>query len=465
MNPQDAWNAAYSQLEMQLDRASFDTWLRDASFLGCEAGTFTIGVRNSYARDMLQHRLYRNVRRVVSDVYGDPVELRFEVRKVAPPPTPVDDAADMPLFKLLAQQEQDTTPLPLHQQVARPQRPELPESELNPRFTFARFVVGSESPMVYPAAHAVAEQPGLAYNPLLVYGGVGLGKTHLLQAIAHACKARDLRVIYISSEAFTNDLIDAIRHKTTAMFREKYRSVDVLAVDDIQFLAGKDNTQEEFFHTFNALHLFNKQIVLACDRHPSKLDGVVDRLRSRFDSGLTVDVQPPGFETRVAILNMWAHERGVKLPNQVAELLAERAKSNIRELESVFNHVLAAAQLTRQSLSLEGIEASLNGYNRPRQHLTVMQVVDFTARQHNLSAEDLIGPRRAGPINQARQIAMYLAREITNASLPQIGDAFGGRKHSTVLHSCNKIVEDMQGDARLKARVETLRKQLMQKDE
>ena len=245
MNPQDAWSAAFHQLEMQLDRASFETWLRGAVLLGVEEGVFVVGVRNTYARDMLQHRLYRNVRRVLGDVYGKVVELRFEVSKPAPT-SPDDDEDNMPLFRLLARQDpvlasEPTPAKPLHELVARPQRPELPESELNPRLTFDRFIAGNENATVFAAAQAVAERQ--AYNPFFIYGGVGLGKSHLLQAIAHACQARNLRVIYIPSEVFTNDLVDSIRQRSQAMFRDKYRSVDVLLVDDIQFISGKESTQ------------------------------------------------------------------------------------------------------------------------------------------------------------------------------------------------------------------------------
>lgn len=463
MNPQDAWTAAYNQLEMQLDRASFNTWLRDAAFLRCEQDTFIVGVRNGYARDMLQHRLYRSVCRAVSDIYGQSVDLRFEIQKDAADSqseaVPAGDT-EMPLLRLLANQPAAETFPPLHEQVARPQRPELPESELNPRYTFDRFIVGSENPMLYPAARAVVDQPGTAYNPFLVYGGVGLGKTHLLQAIAHAFREKGLRAVYISSEAFTNDMVEAIRHRTTAMFRERYRSADVLVVDDVQFIAGKDSTQDEFFHTFNALHMFNKQIVLASDRHPSQLDGMVDRLRSRFQSGLVVDVKMPEFETRVAILRMWASERTVELPLTVAEMLANRARTNLRELESIFNQVVASSQLARQPLNCAMAEDVLDGYRRPRHHVSVAAVLDLTARYHGLSIDDLTGKSRSGPINQARQIAMYLARETTGASLPQIGDAFGGRKHSTVLHSCNKIADELSVDTKVQAAVQALREKL-----
>ncbi len=460
---------------MQLDRASFETWLRGAVLLGFEDGVgetpcrFVIGVKNSYARDMLQHRLYRNVRRVLSDVCGQSVELRFEINKPAEPkPVEASEQAsdELPLFRLLAQQdhtlagERDASK-PLHELVARPQRPDLPETELNPRFTFDRFIPGSENATIFAAAQAVAERPASAYNPFFIYGGVGLGKTHLLQAVAQACKARNLRVIYIPSEVFTNDLVDAIRQRTQAMFRDKYRSVDVLLVDDIQFIAGKESTQEEFFHTFHALYTFNKQVILASDRPPRDLTTLEARLRSRFEGGLVMDIQPPSFETRLAILSNWASERNLMLPRHVAEMIAGRAKLNVRELEGIFNQVVATAQLTRQPLSAGVTEDILEGYRRPREHVTVAQVLDLTARHHGLTVEDLVGKRRTGAINQARQIAMYLAREITSASLPQIGDAFGGRTHSTVLHSCNKIAEDMESDPQVRTIVKDIRERLL----
>jgi chromosomal replication initiator protein len=458
VNARDAWDIAFSQLELQLDRASFDTWLRDAAFLAFEDDVFTIGVRNSFARDMLQHRLYRNICQVLSDVYGAPIELRFEVQKVETASKAT--SADMPLFRLLAQQDSDTLSIPLHEQVVRPTRAELPETELNPRFTFERFIVNQSCRLTYEAAQAVTEHPGSAYNPLLVYGGVGLGKTHLLQAITHCLQARGLRVIYISSEAFTNDLVDAIRQRTTAMFRDKYRSVDALLVDDIQFITGKDTTQEEFFYTFNALHNFNKQIVLASDRHPSQLTLLEDRLRSRFEGGLVADVQPPEFETRLAIMQMWAGERGVSLPYQVYEMIAERAQANVRELEGIFNQIAAKAKHGTQTLMLDSAETTLRHYERPREVLTLAQVLAATAHEYGFTLDDLTGTRRTQRINQARQVAMFLAREITDASLSQIGEIFG-RSHTTILHGCNRVAEDMERDDVLRRRVEKIRSTLV----
>jgi chromosomal replication initiator protein len=456
LNAQDAWNAAFSQLEIQLDRASFETWLRGAVFLSVEDGLFVIGARNSYARDMLQHRLYRNIRRVLSDCYGQQVELRFEIYK--PAPRQEEREAEMPLFRLLREQPAEEETVPLHQQVSRPQRPELPDCELNPRLTFERFIVSGSNRMTFEAACAVAERPASVYNPLLIYGGVGLGKTHLLQAIARKCQARGLHTIYIPSEAFINDLVDSIRNRTTAMFRDRYRSADVLLVDDIQFIAGKESTQEEFFHTFNALYTFNKQIVLASDRPPQALEVLEDRLRSRFGGGLVMDLQPPELETRFAILQMWAEERDAYLPPEVLEMLAKRAQTNIRELEGLFNRMVASSQEFHQEPTVDAAESVLDGYRQPADYqATLRDVLEATARYHGLTVSDLVGTRRTQRLNEARQIAMYLAREVTEASLPQIGEAFGGRAHSTVLHSCNRVAEEMALNERLCRDVEAIR--------
>jgi chromosomal replication initiator protein len=286
-----------------------------------------------------------------------------------------------------------------------------------------------------------------------------------LQAIAHACQERGQRVIYIPSEAFVNDLVDAIRQRTTAMFRDRYRTVDVLCVDDIQFIAGKESTQEEFFHTFNHLTSYNKQIVLASDRHPTQLATLEDRLRSRFAGGLVMDLQPPEYETRVAILQMWSQERGIPLEPGVAERIAERASLNTRELEGAFNQMVATAHISRQPLNLDVADGVLNSFRAPRPHLrsriTIERVLEVAAGYHHVDVDDLVGPRRTARLNQARQIAMYLAREIGLCSLVQIGDAFGGRSHSTVLHSCNKVETDLPFDEYLRRDVEAIQRELM----
>ena len=473
VNPQDAWTAALNQLEIQLDPANFETWVRGAVFLGCQPATgaeparFSIGVGNSYARDMLAHRLYRSVRRVLGDVYGAPVELVFEVCR--PPQSEPVDLGDMPLFRALHAAPPapvpDSDERPLHQRI-QPAAPEaLPDSALNPRFTFDRFIVGQANLLTYSAALAVAETPGSIYNPLMVYGGVGLGKTHLLHAIAHACRARGRDALYISSEAFSNDLVGAIRNRTTAMFRDRYRRVDVLLVDDVQFIGGKEGTQEEFFHTFNALHTFNKQVVLASDRPPAQIEGLEDRLRSRFEGGLVVDVQPPEFETRLAILEMWAAERGMRVGHDVLALVAERGSGNLRELQGLFTQIVAKSQLGSAPVDSRAAQTIIQRFDRPRHHKkqdapTMDQIIEATAAHYHLKPRDLTGKGRAGRVNQARQMAMYLARLLTDLSLPQIGEALGGRSHTTVMHGCNKITDALAVDALLSAELAAVRTRL-----
>lgn len=468
MKPQDAWSAAYNQLELQLDRASFDTWLRSAVFVSVDAGVFVVGVQNSYAQDMLQHRLYRVIRRVLSDICGQQTEIRFEVYKPQPQPVPVASAAEeeAPLFRFLARQEampdlpETSEQVPaLHTLVARPGR-DLPDAELNPRFSFDRFIVNKSNQVVYEAALAVAEYPATVYNPFVVYGGVGLGKTHILQAIGQVCQKKGLRTLYIPSEVFTNDLILAIRNRTTAMFREKYRTLDVLLVDDIQFIGGKDTTQEEFFHTFNALVNFNKQIVLASDRHPRELKTLEDRLRSRFQGGLVADVQAPEFETRCAILQMWAQERGTNLPSNVIETIAQRAPGNVRELEGAFNQILAQARNNSGVVSLPKVEDTIDRFVKPRERVTLDEIITVTADRFGFTADDIKGSSRAARVNNARQVAMYLCREMTEFSLPQIGEAFGGRSHTTVLHGANKIAEEIETDRVLESRIHKIMRRL-----
>ncbi len=465
MNAEETWNAAMWQLELQLDRGSFDTYLRGATLIDAEDGVLIVGVRNSYAADMLQRRLYRTVRRIVRDVAGRELEIRFEVRQQSIQPA-AGDGDDRPLFRYLAQNTPEESPdlMPgreqsLHERIRPTQRPDLPESELNPHLTFNRFVVHGATRIAFEAAAAVAESPSHVYNPFFVYGGVGLGKTHLLHAIAHACQSRGLSAIYIPSEAFTNDLVNAIRSKTTAMFREKYRSVDVLLVDDVQFIAGKESTQEEFFHTFNALYTYNKQVVLASDRPPHELTLLEDRLRSRFQGGLVVDIQPPEYEARLAMLHMWMEERGVNLEDSVLHLIAERAPNNIRELRGVFNNMVAKARFSHKPLTPERAASTLDRFSRPRDHgrkrHTAEQILQIVALHFQLNVRDLTGKKRTGRINHARQLAMFLVREMTELSLPQMGEVFG-RSHTTVLHGCNKVAEEVEVDSSLRTTLEQL---------
>lgn len=461
IDARDAWSTTLDRLELRWDRASFETWLRPTEFLRFDANRLVIGVPNSTIGDMLSRTLYHDLRQTLCEAMERDLELDFEIQGARPPAPSMNE--EMPLFRLLSRQDdpdKDVTGRSLQEALRSPQASALPESAINPRMVFERFIVNKSNHLASEAARAVAEYPATVYNPFLVYGGVGIGKTHLLQAIANSCQARGLRVLYESSEAFTNDLVNAIRNRTSAMFREKYRLVDVLLVDDIQFIRGKDTAQEEFFHTFNTLVNFNKQIVLASDRHPRELETLEDRFRARFQGGLVADIAPPEYETRVAIMELWAKERNWQAPLDVLHMIAERLSSCIRELNGLFNQIAARLRWRGgDALSMSHAEASLDRYEKPTEQITVASIVEVIAAAFNLETAAILGKKRMARINHARQLAMFLAREMTESSLPQIGDIFG-RSHTTVLHGCNKIEAEIGMDAMLATRVQHLRNQI-----
>src|SRR5512134_2383895 len=326
---------------MEMLRASFDTWVRDTKPVSYQDGTLTIGVRNAYARDWLESRLASTVSRLLVGIMNASVAVNFIVNGNNDVEAVVDETP-----------RAQPDPVAVYDQPAR-------SSNMNPRYLFETFVVGSGNRLAHAACLAVAEKPARAYNPLFVYGGVGLGKTHLLHAIGNACHQRGLSVLYVSSEEFTNDMINAIRTHTTQAFREKYRSIDVLLIDDIQFIAGKESTQEEFFHTFNTLHGQDKQIIVSSDRPPKSLVTLEERLRSRFEWGLTADIQPPDLETRLAILRSKAERTGRQVGDEILESIAKRVQSNIRELEGALNRILAYADLSGTSLTPGLVEVAL----------------------------------------------------------------------------------------------------------
>jgi chromosomal replication initiator protein len=321
-------------------------------------------------------------------------------------------------------------------------------------------VVGSGNRLAHAACQAVAEKPARAYNPLFLYGGVGLGKTHLLHAIGNACHASGLNILYVSSEEFTNDLIAAIRTHTTQAFREKYRSADVLLIDDIQFIAGKESTQEEFFHTFNTLHGQDKQIIVSSDRPPKSLVTLEERLRSRFEWGLTADIQAPDLETRLAILRSKAERTGRQISDEILENIAKRVQSNIRELEGALNRIIAYADLSGASLTPSLVEMALADLIPSRNDIEPSYLVDLVARKYGLTTEKLLSRDRTKEVALPRQIAMYLLREEAKISFPQIGEVLGGRDHSTVMSAYEKIKEQIHADRRLEQDIVSIKQQL-----
>jgi chromosomal replication initiator protein len=435
------WQAALGELELQMTRATFDTWLRDAECLGVENGNvLVIGVRNGYAVEWLENRLYPVIKRTLYHIADQELEMRFVVwegNSRTAPPSPL----------LQTEDEEEI-------------RPPVPDPGLNHEYSFENFVVGPGNRLAQAASQAVAEAPARAYNPLFLYGGVGLGKTHLLHAIGQAAYQTKLHVLYVSSEQFTNDLVEAIRTHTTDTFREKYRSAEILLVDDIQFIAGKESTQEEFFHTFNALRDTGRQIVLSSDRPPKAMITLEERLRSRFEWGLIVDIQPPNFETRLAILQKKANQTHTDIPNEVLEFIANNIERNIRELEGALNQLLAMTQLTGLPLNLETTKNALADLLPNPPELSSEEILKAVSSYYNLTLEDLRGGRRTRRIALPRQIAMYLIREETDSSYPQIGAQLGGRDHTTILYGYERIREKMEQDAQLRREIMTLKSQL-----
>lgn len=440
INPQRLWQAALGELELQMPRATFDMWLRDTHCIGMENGdTLVIGVKNGYAVEWLEHRLITVIERTLHRLtQRDEIRARYVVWQAKR-----SNGNDTVLI-----QEVQEMPIPVR------------NPGLNADYTFGSFVVGPSNRLAQAASQAVAEAPARAYNPLFIHGGVGLGKTHLLHAIGHHCYLHGMQVLYVSSEKFTNDLIEAIRTHTTELFREKYRTADVLLVDDIQFIAGKESTQEEFFHTFNALRDTGHQIVLTSDRIPKAMITLEERLRSRFEWGLIVDIQSPDYETRVAILQSKAELLRVDVPNELLSYIATNIESNIRELEGALNRVLAMARLTNVPLTRAVAENALADLLPNRPEISANQILNAVAGYYGLTEDDLRSPQRSRRIAQPRQVAMYLLREETDASLPQIGAELGGRDHTTVLYGYERVRARLEHDDQLKREVMTLKGEL-----
>jgi len=440
MKAEQAWQAALGQLQIEMPKTSFDTWIQNAELVSYEDGSFVIGVPNAYARDWLENRLTSTIKRLLTGIMNRTVEVRFIVWQ-----NPEGN-------NLLVDEEAVESP--------KNEAREFVNPTLNPRYSFENFVVGAGNRLAHAASQAVAEKPAQAYNPLFLYGGVGLGKTHLLQGIGNACAQRGLQVLYVSSEAFTNYLINAIRTHTTQGFRDKYRRIGVLLIDDIQFIAGKESTQEEFFHTFNTLHGQDKQLVISSDRPPKALVTLEERLRSRFEWGLAADIQPPDFETRLAILRSKAERSGRNVPGEILETIARRVQSNIRELEGALTRVIAFTDFNGLPFSPQLVEAALVDMLPRRSEVQPAEVVRTVASAFGVPLERMLSRDRSQEVALPRQIAMYLLRQEANVSLPQIGAALGGRDHTTVMYGCEKIADMLERDDRLRRQVVELRERL-----
>lgn len=458
------WEEILSRVQAKVNRHSFYTWFKPTAFVADDGATVTVRVPNALFKDWITKHYSGVIAEALDEVRRTEALVNF-VASVTPeaearPATP----AVLPLGEPAAAHNPPTTNHQPSSDDALPPVQPTSSAGLNPRYTFDTFIVGSSNQFAHAACRAVAEAPSRSYNPLFIYGGVGLGKTHLMHAIGHYVLQHDRNLVltYISSERFMNEMINAVRYDRLIDFRERYRSVDVLLVDDVQFLAGKEGTQNEFFHTFNALYDSQKQIVLSSDCPPHEIEQLEERLRSRFEWGLIADIQSPDLETKVAILKKKAEAEAVPLPDPVAIYIAGRIKSNIRELEGSLIRLIAYASLTGRELSVDLAQDVLrNVKDHEEKAITIDHIQKFVSDYYQLKLADLKSRNNSKSIAMPRQVAMYLCKNLTHASLPEIGRSFGGKHHSTVIHSIRKVEalrkEDTQFNTLLNSFMESLR--------
>ena len=456
LNLKQLWHAALGELQLGLTKANYDTWFKDTAIVSEEDDVYCVGVPNAFAREWLENKYRQQVRDALRHLVGRTVDVRFVTLTAA------SVRSDRPVAS--SGGGGGGAAAPATPAVSGERREGSAAALLNARYTFSTFVVGSNNRLAHAAALSVAERPGHSYNPLFIYGGSGLGKTHLMHAIGHAVISRHpkKRVAYATSEKFTNEFINSIRGQKSEEFRERYRRIDVLLIDDIQFLTGKEGTQEEFFHTFNAIHEEGKQIVLSSDRPPKAIERLEDRLRSRFEWGLIADISTPDLETRIAILRAKAEAQSVAVPPPVIDFLAQRIVSNIRELEGALTRIVAYATLSAVPVTTQLAQEMLQNilYNPRQKTLSPDRIVETVARYYGVPSDQLRGKARDKQVVLPRQIAMYLMREETEAPLMRIGEALGGRDHSTVLHGCEKIEREMAENDDFRRDVGALREML-----
>ncbi|MBN1053659.1 chromosomal replication initiator protein DnaA [Clostridium botulinum] len=447
------WEKTLNIVKSEMSEVSFNTWIKSCEPISISDTSIKISVPNSFTKDILDKRYKSLVANSIEAVCSKLYEIKFIIESDLNNEDELNnsDNSDKNRDKnsrrnIIVNDEMSST--------------------LNPKYTFNSFVIGNSNRFAHAASLAVAEAPAKAYNPLFIYGGVGLGKTHLMHAIGHYILQNNTKakVVYVSSEKFTNELINAIKDDKNEEFRKKYRNVDVLLIDDIQFIAGKERTQEEFFHTFNELHDANKQIILSSDRPPKEIPTLEDRLRSRFEWGLIADIQVPDFETRMAILKKKADVENLKVANEVMGYIATKIKSNIRELEGALIRIIAYSSLTNREVTVDLASEALKDIISKKQgkHVTIPSIQEIVANYFNLKIDDLKSQRRTRNVAYPRQIAMYLSRKLTDMSLPKIGEEFGGRDHTTVIHAYEKISENLKSDESLQHTVSDITKKVSQ---
>jgi len=445
------WEDTLTHLELNLSSQHFSTWIKPLKLVKIEQDMVYLEVPNRFVLDWVKENYGQLIQKILTELSAVNYRLQFDVAGQARDNLPKNRSAASPDL-----QAADTTKTPV-------QSPTASDINLNRKYTFEEFVSGSSNQFAYAAAMAVANNPATTYNPLFIYGGVGLGKTHLVNAIGNAIlkKSSQTRISYYTSEKFMNELINSLRYNRMDEFRNKFRSMDVLLIDDIQFIAGKERTQEEFFHTFNALYESHKQIIVTSDKFPKDIPGLEERLRSRFEWGLIADIQPPDVETKLAILKMKAEQNCIKLPEEVALFLSNSVCNNVRELEGYLVRIGAYASLTATPVTLEMARDVLKDILIERnRELSVEEIIKKISSHFNIKISDMKSAKRLKAVVLPRQIAMYLSRQLTSSSYPEIGDRFGGKDHSTIIHAIRKIEKLIEEDFQLRSTIENLKKEL-----
>jgi len=439
MTNQQLWQAILGNLELSLSKANFTTWFKSTSIIEKSDIGIVVGVPNAFTKEWLQNKYHQDILKALKAIAAEIKEVKYQI--VSPMYVSPQTTKEVSRIAPAAKKAENTT--------------------LNPKYSFNTFIVGSNNQLAHAASLAVSKKPGTVYNPLFIYGGVGLGKTHLMQAVGAEMLKRDpnAKILYVTSEKFTNEFVSAVQTGKTEHFKNIYRSVDILLVDDIQFLAGREGTQEEFFHTFNALHQNNKQVVMTSDRLPKEIPAIEERLVSRFEWGMIADIQAPDLETRLAILKTKVKEKNYTVELEILTYIAETIQSNIRELEGALNRLMVYCQLNNTRPTIEQVKSILVNVITPpkKRGVSAKKIIEVVSDFYNVTPEDLLKQSRKKEYVNPRQIAMYIIRKELETSLPSIGEFFGGRDHTTVIHSCEKIKNDMKMDDILIQEINQLR--------
>jgi chromosomal replication initiator protein len=444
MNTKQLWKSCLIEIEAGISKANFSTWFKNTSILKEEAGIIYVGVPNEFVRDWLKHKYHKLITKTIADAFEGMRAVEYVITKIEKEPEEVSTPS---------QETHVNKELPLKDLYINP------DDNLNPRYQFNSFIVGTFNELAYAASQAIIDSPGTKYNPFFIYGGTGLGKTHLIQAVGNTIKERhpNKKVHYMTLEKFATDFINSLQTNKANSFKEKYRKYDLLIIDDIQFIGKMEKIQEELFHTFNTFYENNKQIIFSSDKHPNYIPELADRLRSRFAAGMIVDISEPEYESRLAILNVKLREQNVDLGKEVTEYIAESIDGNIRELEGSLNTIVAQYRLKNRPLTLPEVKNLLKNSMRPKKNIAIKDVVKIVSDYYKTEESSIYEKTRKKEIVKARQVVMYLLREDFNVSYPLIGQKLGGKDHTTVIHSCLKIKSDLKNDPQLLQELEQIR--------